>query len=153
MITEKQKPRGFTLFQLLVVLAMLAILIGLLLPIVQKVRQAAARAQSSNNLKQIVLAIHNCHDTYNRFPPLVGHFPNEKGQGTLFFYILPFLEQDNLYTSAQSDKGEFSVWHDGVYSKVLKVYLCPQDATGGTTNRFEDWLALSSYAANFTVFG
>jgi type II secretory pathway pseudopilin PulG len=153
MIFATRKPRGFTLFQLLVVLAILAILIGLLLPAVQKVREAAARVQSANNLKQIVLAIHNCHDTYGKFPPLAGHFPNEKGQGTLFFYILPFIEQDNLYQSAEGEKGSFSVWNNGVYSKALKLYVCPQDASGGVDNRFEEWLALTSYAANFMVFG
>ena len=143
--------RGFSLFELLVIIAVIAILIGLLLPAVQKVRDAAARVQCQNNLKQIILAMHNMNDTYNGISPAFGDFNGSTG--TYFFHILPFIEQDNLYKLAMIDGQGTSVWNNEVYSKTIPIYLCPLDSSGGDRHLFNEWLATSNYAANWLVLG
>src|SRR5437667_8307908 len=104
----------------LCVLATLGLLsFGLLLPATQQARQNADKTKCSNNLKQIILAVHQLHDACNKLPPLVGEFPDDKGHGTVFYHILPWMDKDKLYKSGEGDKDRFSVWNNGVYAKTV----------------------------------
>jgi type II secretory pathway pseudopilin PulG len=140
---------GLTLISLLVVLAILAMLLALLLPAVSRVRTAANRTQSMNNLKQLALALHSVQDVYKKLPPAVGNFPaqtNDK-RGTLFFHILPFIEQNNLYRQAQGD-----VTTNGTYSTRIPVFENLEDKTTPPDGLYKGFLATSGYAANWMVF-
>src|SRR5579862_427999 len=88
---------GFTLIELLVVIAIIAILIGLLVPAVQRVREAAARTATMNNLSQNAKAVHLSHDNNKRFPPYYGQYGGSTATLTFHSHILPFVDQLQLY--------------------------------------------------------
>jgi type II secretory pathway pseudopilin PulG len=145
-----------------VVIAIIAILIGLLLPAVQKVREAANRSQCSNNLKQMSIAIQNCSDTYQQqMPPLMGYYPgpyNVTMSGTNLFgpphiFILPFIEQQNMYNGMMALIPTYGVSAANQYEKKIKVgikeFFCPSDATIMPQSN----PSYTSYAANGLLFG
>lgn len=137
--------RGFTLIELLVVIAIIAVLIALLLPAVQQAREAARRTQCKNNLKQLGLALHNYHDTFNYFPARRGGTCCTSTNGTLtnsnrgrksgFVALTPFFEQNNLYQQIEAGDpannvppGGPEAWNGwAVWSVTLPGLQCPSD--------------------------
>jgi prepilin-type N-terminal cleavage/methylation domain-containing protein/prepilin-type processing-associated H-X9-DG protein len=134
---RRTRHGGFTLIELLVVIAIIGVLIGLLLPAVQKVREAAARVQCDNNLKQIGLALHNYHDTAHAFPPgYVSDYDaagNDTGPGWGWAaFLLPHMEQQNLYNAIQFKQAIEAPANSGVRVQPVKSYLCPSDSVPPT---------------------
>jgi len=157
--SRARRARGFTLVELLVVIAIIGVLVALLLPAVQAAREAARRTQCSNQMKQIVLGVHNLHDTFNYLPYWGNPWPQGSTQiphCSAFWAILPFLEQKNLYDTLPN--GQSSSYFNSVVSgrpaTTVSVFRCPSDYSGikkdgtGTPTLWN----LSSYSANGLIF-
>jgi prepilin-type N-terminal cleavage/methylation domain-containing protein len=159
--------RGFTLIELSVVLAIIAVLIGLLLPAVQKVREATNRIKCANNLKQLGVAAHNYHDTHQHLPPGVGYYPFTANStfGTYFFHLLPYVEQGPLFRSSLGTApflppvGPTTLFYPGnnnVYSQPVATFVCPSDPSvdsGGTVMIRGYPFGAASYAPNGLISG
>lgn len=137
------RRNAFMLIELLVVIVLIAVLVGLVLPAVQKAREAANRTECQNNLKQIGIATHALNNTYRELPPALGPYPFKAAPGTMCapttVWLLPQLGQDAVFRSIQADQ---------TVNTVLKVYQCPSDPTLKVAAATP-----SSYAANALVFG
>jgi prepilin-type N-terminal cleavage/methylation domain-containing protein/prepilin-type processing-associated H-X9-DG protein len=148
----KARRGGLTLIELLVVIAIIAVLIGLLVPAVQKVRTAAARIQCANNLKQLGLAMHNCHDTTGNFPPAyvnLGPYGNSGYSITHGWapFLLPYIEQQPLYDLYLWDLPFYVPANQPVVSRHLKLFQCPSTPGQDRYMTFGPWAAFGTKGA------
>jgi prepilin-type N-terminal cleavage/methylation domain-containing protein/prepilin-type processing-associated H-X9-DG protein len=177
-----RKSAAFTLVELLVVIAIIGILVALLLPAIQAAREAARRTQCSNQLKQMALAVQNCHSTHKKIPHAGGYFPSD-GRVTIdpercgpvdatdlrtgtppaqyssvFYFILPFMEEEakyNMFTEGTTQNIQFSRKAAGI-----PAMLCPTDPSDDGKDGLVETggsgldavLGITSYAANVQAF-
>jgi prepilin-type N-terminal cleavage/methylation domain-containing protein len=140
---SSSKPKGFTLIELIVVIAIIGVLIGLLLPAVQAVRSAAARTESSNNLRQMALAMNTAALNFqSQLPPSIGYYPQGGAVlGTVFYHLLPFMEEENIYNAYAAQPFTSSLLQTNI-----KTFVARLDSSMITGQ------GLTSYAANGLIF-
>jgi prepilin-type N-terminal cleavage/methylation domain-containing protein len=153
-----RKRRGFTLIEMLVVIAIIVVLMGLLLPAIQKAREAANSAKCKSNLRQVGLAAVQCHDQYRRLPPIFGVYggkaslPSQPpyGGASVFYHIMPYIEQKPVYdrfppvfynATGQPVPPQF-VGAPGAgldaFNQSIAVFTCPSEASGAINGQAFD---------------
>jgi prepilin-type N-terminal cleavage/methylation domain-containing protein len=137
----RQGRRAFTLVELLVVIAIIGVLIALLLPAVQAAREAARRSHCANNLKQIGLATHNFHDTYNVFPPL--RIAGAEGWASYWVLIMPYMEQKSLYDTWDLTL-KYAQQSATARQTHIKSYYCPSRRPPSTLSTAEQFWVTDS---------
>src|SRR3954454_19223141 len=143
-LSRRRGSKGFTLIELLVVIAIIGILIGLLLPAVQKVREAAARTQSQNQLKQIGLAIHNYNDSRGRLPLSMVDWDIDwnptwyNACGSTHYFILPYIEQDALAKISSGGTGNYYYFWNIYKDRGVKAFVNPTDGSATPDGMFND---------------
>jgi len=159
--------RAFTLIEVLVVIAIITILMGLLLPAVQKVREAAASVSCRNNLHNLGIALVHCNDQNKTLPPMSGSYKSGNSNGNVFYWLLPFLDNDPLYFAPRPDQpnsnaafNRYSWYLNGdndvagpIVSQPLKVLACPADPGYPPGSVGGGDFAFGSYGANYQAFG
>jgi prepilin-type N-terminal cleavage/methylation domain-containing protein len=160
----RRLARGFTLVELLVVIAIIGVLVALLLPAVQAAREAARRSQCANNMRQIILAMHNYESSLGTLPPgfisqVTGTWSGngndgvpESGPGwSMFAFILPYIEQGNLHQQIRFDLPISNDANRIPRSTVIKTYRCPSDTWTQSVTLWPTSLNLTDLAANSYV--
>lgn len=142
-MVHRNRP-AFSITSLLTLLALFLLLLGMLIPVIARLRQSAGAQQSLNNMRQMAIAVHAFHDVHGALPPALGK--SGLGSGTLHVQMLPFLEQEPLFRQAKDN------WL-AVADRVIPLYLDPEDKTAPTGNLFQGGFATTNYAGNWLFFG
>jgi prepilin-type N-terminal cleavage/methylation domain-containing protein len=155
MTSHRRQRRGFTLIELLVVIAIIAVLIGLLVPAVQKVREAATRAQCGNNLKQIGIALLNYHDNHQHLPPGVARTGRDQPSNATYwsYFILPYIEQDALAQTIPLV--QYPNWSKGNYLVAAQAHIpilrCPASFDHETYRTSSGGNIFNRFAINYAA--